>query len=100
MFYFSNHTILPIAVYFFQSYSGLIRIVVIVLLYTMVFCPESANLGLISGIENFNGLILSTLLPVKPKGLTKKEREEFVLSEDLKGILVGLLLGDLHINKQ
>lgn len=66
----------------------------------MVFCPESANLELISGIENFNGLILSTLLPVKPKGLTRKEREEFVLSEDLKGILVGLLLGDLHINKQ
>jgi hypothetical protein len=33
-------------------------------------------------------------------GLTKKEREEFVLPDNLKEILVGLLLGDLHINQK
>jgi LAGLIDADG DNA endonuclease family protein len=38
-------------------------------------------------------------LEVKPWRLTKLEQSQFVLSEDLKGILVGLLLGDLNVQK-
>jgi hypothetical protein len=44
-------------------------------------------------------VLLSSLLPVKPRRLTKLEQEQFVLTEDLKGILVGLLLGDLYKKK-
>ena len=50
--------------------------------------------------------MLSSLLPIKPsegrgdtrysRRLNKKEKEEFILTEDLKQILVGLMLGDLH----
>lgn len=113
MFYFSNHTILAFALTF------LIRIAAIVLFYNVVFCPESAvvcifdatisDLGLISAlyiksiessISIFDGLFLYSLVPIKSSGLTQKEREEFSLSSDLKGILVGLILGDLHIKKE
>jgi hypothetical protein len=36
----------------------------------------------------------------KPWRLTKLEQSRFVLHEDLKNILVGLILGDLHIQKR
>jgi hypothetical protein len=38
-------------------------------------------------------------LLVKQQRLTKAERLQFSLTAELKGILVGLLLGDLHISK-
>jgi hypothetical protein len=41
-------------------------------------------------------ILLSYGVPIKPKGLTKKEQEAFSLPEDLKHILAGLLLGDLY----
>jgi hypothetical protein len=47
----------------------------------------------------FDGVLLSSLVPVKPKRLTKSEREKFSLTPDLFEILVGLLLGDLHSQK-
>jgi hypothetical protein len=40
-------------------------------------------------------LLLSSLPPIKPRRLTKKEQEAFSLPSDLKDIFVGLLLGDL-----
>jgi hypothetical protein len=45
--------------------------------------------------------LFSSLSPVKPKlrRLTKAEQEQFTLSEDLKAILVGSLLGDLCAEK-
>jgi hypothetical protein len=53
-----------------------------------------------SGLNIFSGLFLSSLVPVKMKSrLTKKERGEFVIPENLNEILVGLLLGDLYIQK-
>ena len=36
----------------------------------------------------------------KPKRLTKAEKEAFLLPETLKQILVGLIMGDLHVYKQ
>ena len=45
-------------------------------------------------------LLLSFLVPVKPRRLTKKEKEDFTLSLKLKEILIGLLLGDLYARKQ
>jgi hypothetical protein len=46
-----------------------------------------------------NGLVMSSLLPVKPR-LTKVEKEAFSLSQELKDITIGLLLGDLYARKQ
>jgi len=52
-----------------------------------------------------NGPLLSSLVPVKPdddkpsRRLTKAERSQFTLSEELRQILVGLLLGDLYAQK-
>jgi hypothetical protein len=45
-------------------------------------------------------LLMSALIPVKPSRLTKAEKLKFNLTEDIKNILVGLMLGDLYINKQ
>ena len=36
---------------------------------------------------------------MKKKYLTKAERAEFSLSADLKAIMVGLIIGDLHVRK-
>jgi hypothetical protein len=36
----------------------------------------------------------------KPKWLSKEERAQFTLSKELKEILIGLCLGDLHIRKE
>jgi len=44
--------------------------------------------------------MLSSLPLVKPIRLTKLEQSQFSLSEDLKSILVGLLLGDLCAQKR
>jgi hypothetical protein len=43
--------------------------------------------------------MLSSLVPVKPKPLTKAEREQYFLTPELKGILVGLFLGDLYARR-
>ena len=52
------------------------------------------------GLEEIS-ILLFSLVPVKPKRLilTKAERSQFSLSQDLKDILVGSILGDLYINK-
>lgn len=53
------------------------------------------------GNEIFTGLFISSLVPViEHKGLTKAERAKFVLTPQLKEILVGLILGDLFVQKQ
>nr|QVG61577.1 hypothetical protein [Rhizoctonia sp.] len=51
-------------------------------------------------IEGISLLFFYSSLPIKPKRLTKTEKEAFLLPEELKQILVGLLLGDLYIYKQ
>jgi len=49
--------------------------------------------------EISSSLLLSYSMPlVKPgRRLTKAEQSKFTLSDELKQILVGLILGDLHI---
>lgn len=95
MFYFSNHTILALALTF------LIRIAAIILFYNVLLLISAFYINSIgSTIAISDGLLLCSLVPIKSSGLTQKEREEFSLSSDLKGILVGLMLGDLHIRKQ
>lgn len=51
------------------------------------------------GLEEIS-LLLFSLVPVKPKRLTNLEKSQFTLSDELKQILVGLILGDLHMDKQ
>jgi hypothetical protein len=52
------------------------------------------------------GLLLSSLVPIKPSEgkpsriLTKLERQQFTIPENLKEITIGLLLGDLFAFKQ
>ena len=48
----------------------------------------------------YSGLYLSSLPLVKPKCLTKDERSKSTLSPELTEILIGLILGDLFVNKQ
>ncbi len=52
------------------------------------------------GLEEISFLLFSSLTPIKPKRLTKEEKEACLLPEVLKQILVGLILGDLHVYKQ
>src|SRR5690349_17846664 len=66
---------------------------------------QSIGLGIqiFSGLFNetiISQLLLSSLPLVKPRKLTKEEQEQFVLTEELKAILVGLFLGDLYGRKQ
>ncbi len=42
---------------------------------------------------------MGALIPIKPKRLTQEKRENFSLSNELKETLVGLILGDLCIEK-
>ena len=51
------------------------------------------------GEEILSLLLFSSLLPVKPR-LTHPEKEAFSLSQELKDISIGLLLGDLYARKQ
>jgi hypothetical protein len=48
-----------------------------------------------SGLSSFGGLFIFSLVPIKPKRLTKSEREKISHTPELTEILVGLLLGDL-----
>ncbi len=43
---------------------------------------------------------MGALVPVKPKRLTNLEKSQFTLSYELRQILVGLILGDLNVQKQ
>src|SRR3982751_713360 len=88
MFYFSNHKILAIVLSF------LVIIVINALLCAVLLSSIKSGIGM------FSGLLLSSLLPIKPRSLTKLEREAFSLPEELKQILVGLMLGDLNAQKQ
>jgi hypothetical protein len=58
-----------------------------------------------SEFSTFSGPGILSLVPLKPdyckpKRLTDLEKSQFTLSDKLKEILVGLILGDLYINKR
>jgi hypothetical protein len=95
----------------------LIGIPTIVLLYAAAFYGIYLSVVYIqsigSGIGVFSGLfhdflmeilpsqlLVSSLLPIKPRKLNKSEQEEFVLTENFKAILVGLILGDISGEKR
>ena len=72
MFYFSNHTILALALTF------LIRIAAIILFYNVLLLISAFYINSIgSTIAISDGLLLCSLVPIKSSGLTQKEREEF-----------------------
>jgi LAGLIDADG DNA endonuclease family len=68
----------------------------ILLLCAVLF---SFHMGYTQDMGFLSGLLISSLLPVKPR-LTKVEKEAFSLSQELKDITIGLLLGDLYVRKQ
>ena len=84
----------------------LIRIATIVLLHIAVISICTVYIQSIgSDMVIFSGLFHLSLVPVKPgvgkpKWLSKEERAQFTLSRELKDILIGLCLGDLHIQKE
>ena len=51
-------------------------------------------------MKNITKMQFHTFSPLNQKIMTKEERSLFSLSDDLKAILVGLLLGDLYARKQ
>src|SRR6266566_1415870 len=68
--------------------------IVIVLFYVAALYLSVVYIQLaVSDIGIYGGLFFSSLPLVKPKRLTKDERSNFNLPEDLKNISVGLILG-------
>ena len=86
------------------------RIVISALLYvaTIIFLVVYIQ-SIGSELAIFSGLFFSSLVPIKPadeksshkrKRLTDLEKSQFTLSDELKDITIGLLLGDLYAQKQ
>ena len=76
-------------------------ILTIALLHTAAVIVTAVDIQSIgSGVGIFGELFIFSLVPVKPKRLTAAERSQFTLTDDLKDILVGLILGDLNVQKQ
>jgi hypothetical protein len=67
-------------------------------IYSGLF-PDFLNIKLTFGLEELLVLHFSSV-PVKPKRLTTAEKEAFSLTEEIKQIIVGLILGDLHVCKR
>jgi hypothetical protein len=83
------------------SFLFLMLIVAIALLYIAVLLFDVDYIqSIVPDIGTISGLFISSLTPVKPKRLTNLEKSQFTLSDELKEILVGLILGDLYLNKQ
>src|ERR1700722_10140184 len=83
-----------------------VRIAAIVSLYAVaisIFVIYIQSIG--SGIGIFSGLFISSLVPIKPsegkpsRCLTKLERQQFTIPENLPEILIGLIMGDLKIER-
>lgn len=79
----------------------LIRIATIVLFHIAVIAICAVYIQSIgSDMVIFSELFNLSLVPVKPKRLTEAGKKAFLLSVELKQIIVGLLLGDLNAQKQ
>lgn len=84
-----------------RMFSFLTLIATIVLLCATAFSfymDYTLSMGFDIGF--LSGLFLSSLVPVKPRRLTKLERSQVKLPENLKEILVGLMLGDGFIQSR
>jgi len=116
-----NKILLAIALPSLRTSTLLFRIAAIVILYAVALSLSVIYIQSIgSGIGIFSGLFpianiydisialcqISSLVPVKPdeaqtpRRLTDKERSQFILQDELKQILVGLIMGDLYIQKK
>jgi len=103
MFLTLKHTLIGIVLPFlYIFFLSLIAISSIILLYSPAFIfYDDYSQSIEAGTELFNILFLSNMLPIAhSKRLTKIEKEAFWLPEELKQILVGLILGDLNVQKQ
>ena len=95
--------ILAIALLSFRI-SPLTRVVATMLFYTAVISFIIVYIQSIgSGIETYSGLLFLSLIPIKPAGdstrrrLTNLEKEQLVLTDKLKQILIGIILGGKSI---
>jgi len=77
----------PIALFYI---AGLLTIVV------YIQSIEISKIIIIKDSTSINQLFISSLPLINPKRLKNKERDAFSIPSDLKEILVGLILGDLH----
>ena len=61
-------------------------------------------IDLLANVSFFNKsidlILISNIIALKPKRLKNLEKLEFTLSNELKEILIGLILGDLFIRKK
>jgi len=87
-------------IYLFYLISSFLIYPLLILIVTFLLFYIDYTQLIESDINIYSQLFLSSLVPVKTKRLTKKEREGFFISENLRGIIIGLLLGDLSAQKQ
>jgi hypothetical protein len=87
--------------------SPLPRVIAIMLFYTAALLVNVVYIQSIgSGIETYSGLLFLSSIPTKPVGgstrcrLTNLEKEQLVLTDKLKQILIGIILGDGYGQKQ
>jgi hypothetical protein len=68
--------------------------------FSLQYCTVEGTITTQSMEELHACLMFSSMLPLKAKRLTKNEKAEFVLTEEHKNILIGLLLGDVFAEKR
>lgn len=68
------------------------------IIYVLVIGYELANFSFFN--NSIDLILISNILALKPKRLKKLEKLEFTLTNELKEILIGLILGDLFIRRK
>jgi hypothetical protein len=80
-------------------YVQIFTILLLVLLFDSCLASLSGKVNCFSAEETISLFLSSSVLPGKPRRLSKQEQEAFLLSDEEEQIIVGLLLGDLNIRK-
>lgn len=94
--YLTNNT----SFYFlFLLLTLMVSIALLIFLFDYYFVSPTCGCCAVDGTA-IGQLVLSSLLPLKARRLSKLEREQFIVPADLREILIGLFLGDLHAEKR
>jgi hypothetical protein len=95
----TNLTNITIFYFLFLLSTLMVSIALSIFLFDYFFVSPTCGCCALDGTA-IGQLVLSSLLPLKARRLGKLEREQFVVPADLREILVGLFLGDLHAEKR
>jgi hypothetical protein len=92
-------TNITIFYFLFLLLTLMVSIALLIFLFDYFFVSPTCGCCAVDGTA-IGQLVLFSLLPLKARRLSKLEREQFVVPADLREILVGLFLGDLHAEKR